>query len=84
MNGERKPKQTQPSQQARPSRHSCHSCKQPVDTVVERHKNMGVYVPTWTAGPCHNPRCEHYVPEQVPITSVRSATWKSLTGWGRH
>lgn len=53
------------------SGHVCPSCKQPVDTVVERHKTMGVYVPIWTAGPCHNPRCQRYVPAQGPVHSVR-------------
>lgn len=66
------------------SRHVCRSCKQPVDSVLERHKTMGVYVPVWVAGPCHQPRCAQYVPEEVPITSVRSATWKNLTGWTGH
>ncbi|CAL9468993.1 hypothetical protein SUDANB6_02798 [Streptomyces sp. enrichment culture] len=62
----------------------CRSCKQPVDAVVERHKNMGVFVPYWVAGPCHNPRCDQYVPQQVPISSVRGATWRHLAGWTRH
>ncbi|MFF1510420.1 hypothetical protein [Streptomyces sp. NPDC058326] len=66
------------------SQRVCRSCKQPVDAVVERHKTMGVYVPVWVAGPCHDPNCDQYVPEQVPITSVRSATWETLTGWRRH
>jgi hypothetical protein len=55
-----------------------------VDAVVERHKTMGVYVPVWIAGPCHNPNCDECVPEQVAVSSVRSATWKNLTGWARH
>ncbi|MER7759029.1 hypothetical protein [Streptomyces sp. NPDC097619] len=59
----------------------CRTCGQPVQAVVERHKTMGVYVPTWTAGPCHHPDCGRYVPEQVPVTSVRGAVWKELTGW---
>lgn len=77
MDSERNPRA------ARSSDHVCRSCKQPVDTVVERHKTMGVYAPIWTAGPCHNPHCDQYVPRQVPVTSVRSAAWKNLTGW-RH
>lgn len=51
---------------------------------MERHKTMGVFVPVWVAGPCHNPRCEQYVPKKVPVTSVRSVTWQNLTGWKRH
>ncbi|NEY30930.1 hypothetical protein GTU99_01700 [Streptomyces sp. PRKS01-65] len=68
----------------KPSGYVCGSCKQPVDAVVERHKTMGVCVPSWTAGPCHNPRCEQYVPTQVPMSSVRSTLWKSVTGWTPH
>ncbi|MFF5366890.1 hypothetical protein [Streptomyces sp. NPDC013187] len=65
MNTERKPQETKPSS------HVCRSCKQPVDTVVERHKTMGMYVPIWAPGPCHNPRCRQYVPEQAPVRAVR-------------
>jgi len=54
-----------------------------VDAVLERHKTMGVYVPAWTAGPCHNAKCSDYVPEQVSVTSVRGETWRTLTGWRR-
>lgn len=64
-------------------KHVCHSCKQPVNAVLERHKTMGVYVSTWTAGPCHNAKCPNYVPEQVSVTSVRGETWRALTGWRR-
>ncbi|MFJ8909025.1 hypothetical protein ACIRG8_17560 [Streptomyces sp. NPDC102359] len=49
----------------------CGSCRQPVETVVERHKTMGINVPHWRAGPCHNPDCEAYVPELVPADTVR-------------
>ncbi|MFC8370975.1 hypothetical protein [Streptomyces sp. NPDC057238] len=61
----------------------CRSCKRPVNAVLERHKTMGVYVPAWTAGPCHNAKCPDYVPEQVSVTSVRGETWRTLTGWQR-
>ncbi|MFG3310025.1 transposase [Streptomyces wuyuanensis] len=35
-------------------------------TVVEatakgRHKTLGVYVPVWGPGPCHNPDCREYL-----------------------
>ncbi|MCW5250514.1 MULTISPECIES: hypothetical protein [unclassified Streptomyces] len=36
----------------------CPVCGQPVGTVVRRHKTLGAWVPSWTAGPCRNPRCE--------------------------
>ncbi|GAA2452113.1 hypothetical protein ACIBAI_13890 [Streptomyces sp. NPDC051041] len=80
MDNERKTRTTSPTGRA----YVCPSCKQPVDAVVERHKRMGVFTPHWTAGPCHNRRCDQYVPEQVPVSSVRSAVWKSLAGWTRH
>ncbi|GAA3660927.1 hypothetical protein GCM10022420_043620 [Streptomyces iranensis] len=38
---------------------------------MERRKTMGIFVPVWTAGPCHNPLCEQYVPEREPIGSAR-------------
>lgn len=37
--------------------HHCPDCGQPVETVVRRHKTLGAWVPTWVAGPCHNPEC---------------------------
>ncbi|MFI8090639.1 hypothetical protein ACIF9R_20330 [Streptomyces sp. NPDC086080] len=63
----------------RQSGHVCDACRQPVDTVVERHKTLGIYVPVWTAGPCHNPDCERYVPEPLPAPLPRPAS----TGTGR-
>ncbi|MEV0220185.1 hypothetical protein [Streptomyces sp. NPDC050704] len=41
----------------------CPVCKQPVDTVVRRHKTMGVFVPIWGPGPCQNLRCAAYEEE---------------------
>ncbi|GHB20766.1 hypothetical protein GCM10010306_011660 [Streptomyces umbrinus] len=38
----------------------CPVCKQAVDTVVRRHKTLGVFVPLWGAGPCQNPECAEY------------------------
>ena len=37
--------------------HVCPVCGQPVDTVVRRHKTLGIWVPVWGPGPCHNPKC---------------------------
>ncbi|MFD3420062.1 hypothetical protein [Streptomyces decoyicus] len=51
--------------------------------VIERRKSLGVVYPAWIAGPCHNPECPDYVPEQVPITSVRARTWRDAAGWKR-
>ncbi|WP_299531812.1 hypothetical protein [uncultured Streptomyces sp.] len=41
--------------------HVCPACEQPVETVIDRHKTLGIYVPHWGPGPCHTagcPRCE--------------------------
>lgn len=35
----------------------CPVCKQPVDTLVKPRKVLGAYVPSYSAGPCHNARC---------------------------
>lgn len=43
----------------------CPVCEQSVDTVVRRHKTLGVFVPVWGPGPCHNPGCaRHEVGEE--------------------
>ncbi|CAL9288097.1 hypothetical protein SUDANB180_06185 [Streptomyces sp. enrichment culture] len=57
----------------RTSEFVCGSCKQPVGTVVERHKSFGIFIPVWTAGPCHNPRCPEYVSEAELIGRLRGA-----------
>ncbi|MEU3789269.1 hypothetical protein AB0F07_05645 [Streptomyces fructofermentans] len=38
----------------------CPVCKQPVETVVHRHKTLGVFVPVWGRGPCVNTECGEY------------------------
>ncbi|MFI6810377.1 hypothetical protein ACIBO6_36225 [Streptomyces luteogriseus] len=43
--------------------HVCPACGQPVETVVRRHKTLGTWVPLWVAGPCRNPECRAYDPE---------------------
>ncbi|MEU9731686.1 hypothetical protein [Streptomyces sp. NPDC048002] len=83
MSSEQKTQAPPPASTTTTSGYTCRSCGQQVDAVVERHKTMGVYVPRWTAGPCHNPRCNECVPEQVPITSIRSSVWEQATGWTR-
>lgn len=47
----------------------CPACKSPVTTEVTRHKTMGIYVPQWKSGPCHNPRCPKCVDGQKTSTS---------------
>lgn len=43
------------------SGHVCPACKHPVSAEITRHKTMGVFVPLWKPGPCHNPPCPQYV-----------------------
>ncbi|MGW7078532.1 hypothetical protein ACWGH2_14605 [Streptomyces sp. NPDC054871] len=35
----------------------CPACHNPVPAEVTRHKTMGIYVPQWKPGSCHNPSC---------------------------
>ncbi|MFL1900436.1 hypothetical protein ACJWDR_15205 [Streptomyces tauricus] len=44
----------------------CPVCEQSVDTVVRRHKTLGVYVPVWGPGPCRNPHCASYEAGEEP------------------
>ncbi|WP_133912473.1 hypothetical protein [Streptomyces sp. NBC_00582] len=44
----------------------CPVCGQSVQSVVQRYKTLGAWVPRWVPGPCHNPECEAYVEEGVP------------------
>ncbi|MEU8772840.1 hypothetical protein [Streptomyces sp. NPDC048606] len=47
-------------------RYTCPACGRAVDTVVSRRKSLGIFVPDWHAGPCHNPECHRYLaPEGV-------------------
>ncbi|MDQ1036210.1 hypothetical protein QFZ75_002626 [Streptomyces sp. V3I8] len=42
----------------------CPVCEQSVDTVVRRHKTLGVFVPVWAPGPCPNPRCARHAADE--------------------
>ncbi|MER5255508.1 MULTISPECIES: hypothetical protein [unclassified Streptomyces] len=42
----------------------CASCGRPVGTAIKRRKVLGVFVPVWGPGPCHNPRCAACVDER--------------------
>ncbi|MGW1813495.1 hypothetical protein ACWCQM_07965 [Streptomyces sp. NPDC002125] len=44
----------------RQAEYACPACKKPVDTVLERHKTLGIFVPHWGPGSCHNPHCHRY------------------------
>ncbi|MCX4910537.1 hypothetical protein OHA11_40865 [Streptomyces sp. NBC_00878] len=42
--------------------HVCPVCKRPLEaTIKRRHKTLGVFVPVWGPGPCHNPDCPEYL-----------------------
>ncbi|MFH9962594.1 hypothetical protein ACH4PR_14555 [Streptomyces mirabilis] len=60
--------------------HVCPACRQPVSTVVRRHKTLGAFVPVWGPGPCHNPECEAYVGE--PGVGARSGGGAKAGGGG--
>ncbi|MFC9943108.1 competence protein CoiA family protein [Streptomyces pratensis] len=49
----------------RQAEYVCPACKQPVETVLARHKTLGIFVPHWGPGPCHSPGCRNYEPESV-------------------
>ncbi|MFE7750047.1 hypothetical protein [Streptomyces sp. NPDC057428] len=50
-------------QTGRQAEYACPACKQPVETVIERHKTLGIFVPHWGPGPCHNPECHRHTAE---------------------
>ncbi|MFB7933968.1 MULTISPECIES: hypothetical protein [Streptomyces] len=29
--------------------------------IKKRHKTLGIFVPVWAPGPCHNPDCSDYL-----------------------
>lgn len=46
----------------------CPACKQPVTTTVKgRHKTLGIFVPVWRPGPCHNAECPEYLKESKQL-----------------
>ncbi len=47
-------------QTGRRAEYVCPACKQPVATVPARHKTLGIFVPHWGPGPCHNAECSSY------------------------
>ncbi|MFF7363756.1 hypothetical protein [Streptomyces sp. NPDC008125] len=49
----------------------CPACEQPVESVVARRKTLGIFVPRWVPGPCHNPGCPRY--EGEPPTTTGSS-----------
>ena len=50
----------------------CAVCERPLGmTVKRRHKTLGVFVPVWGPGPCHNPDCPEYLEEPKPSSHPR-------------
>ncbi|CAM5238417.1 hypothetical protein SALBM217S_07371 [Streptomyces griseoloalbus] len=52
----------------RPTELLCGSCGQPVETVVTRHKTLGVNVPPLAGGPLPQPRLPRLRPRMVRRT----------------
>ncbi|WP_329038889.1 hypothetical protein OHT61_15545 [Streptomyces sp. NBC_00178] len=50
-------------QTGRQAEYACPACKQPVETVIERHKTLGIFVPHWGPGPCRNADCHRHTAE---------------------
>ncbi|WP_411101941.1 hypothetical protein [Streptomyces sp. cmx-4-9] len=48
--------------QAGHGQQTCPACGGAVDTVVRRHKSLGVFVPEWVPGPCRDRECLRYAP----------------------
>ncbi|MFD6280022.1 hypothetical protein ACFWFI_31320 [Streptomyces sp. NPDC060209] len=48
----------------------CPACKQPVAIVLARHKTLGIFVPHWGPGPCHNPECRSYEAESGEVSDA--------------
>ncbi|MFE0904913.1 hypothetical protein [Streptomyces rochei] len=44
--------------------YTCPSCGHHVPAEVTRHKTLGIYVPVWRRGTCHNPDCSAAGPER--------------------
>jgi uncharacterized radical SAM superfamily Fe-S cluster-containing enzyme len=42
----------------------CPSCGHTVPAEVTRHKTLGIYVPVWRRGTCHNPDCATAAPDR--------------------
>ncbi|MFC8229829.1 hypothetical protein [Streptomyces sp. NPDC057287] len=57
----------------RQAEYACPACKQPVATELARHKTLGIFVPHWGPGPCHNPRCHRHVESGEAANAARDA-----------
>ncbi|MFE3513775.1 hypothetical protein [Streptomyces sp. NPDC059166] len=59
-------------QTGRQAEYACPACKKPVATVLARHKTLGIFVPQWGPGECHNPACHRYSGSEEDATAGRS------------
>jgi uncharacterized protein YbaR (Trm112 family) len=50
---------------------ACPVCKNPLNMIIKRrHKTLGMFVPVWAPGPCHNPDCPEYL-EKPELKSLK-------------
>ncbi|UTP27995.1 hypothetical protein LIV37_00495 [Streptomyces rapamycinicus NRRL 5491] len=48
----------------------CPTCHHPVTEKITRYKTMGIFVPLWKPGTCHNPICpKHAQGDESPRSS---------------
>lgn len=50
-----------------------------MQSVIQRYKTLGAWVPRWVPGPCHNPKCDVHVgpdaePEKEPDAHTAPAS----------
>ncbi|MFF2193127.1 hypothetical protein [Streptomyces sp. NPDC058157] len=64
MAGERERAHPTVAPQAGHEQRTCPACGTPVETVVRRHKSLGIFVPTWGPGPCPDPDCPRHAPAE--------------------
>lgn len=61
----------------RQAEYVCPVCKHPVATEIQRHKTLGIFVPVWGPGPCHNPDCPAHEEEPQQESDQKSAAGQS-------
>ncbi|GAA1709842.1 hypothetical protein GCM10009680_58530 [Streptomyces yatensis] len=50
----------------------CPACHYPLTAKMTRHKTMGIFVPLWTPGTCHNPTCPKHAQAQAQAQGEKS------------
>ncbi|GGZ12676.1 hypothetical protein [Streptomyces nitrosporeus] len=61
----------------------CPVCEHPVETVMGRHKTLGVFVPDRGPGPCRNPECAVHVAEDEERTGEERAGGRAAREHGQ-